>query len=310
MLDRTNFLSRAEAMMTLYTGGQYAEALSVTEQLARDFPEEEASTSLWRLCLLSRLGRTGGALAAMSQALERGLWWAESALRDDEDLAPLQGVPAYESMVAECKRRFSEAQVNARPELLVRLPAAQPPYPLLIALHGRLSSAARDQARWEPVLGMGWILAMPQSSQCGSPTAFSWDDAVRAREEIAAHYCKLAGQYPIDEQRIVLAGFSQGAVMSIQISLLGATPARGFIAVVPGRMALEGLEGLARSARTLRGYLVAGGRDPRKEVFTEIQSTLNRNGVPCEMEEHPEMAHDFPHDFERTIAKALKFLFA
>src|SRR5512144_2139016 len=172
MLDRRNFFSRAESMFALYTAGRYAEALTVTEQLAREFPEEDASTSYWRLCLLSRMDRTEQAVASMSQALQRGMWWGENALRDDPDLAPLQGLPAYETMVAECKRRYSEAQKNSRPELLVRTPGTKPPYPLLIALHGRMGSAGRDLVRWEPAVGMGWMLAMPQSSQCGSPTAF------------------------------------------------------------------------------------------------------------------------------------------
>ncbi len=310
MLDRSEFFSRADSMMALYTDGRYAEALSATDQLARDFPEEDAAISYWRLCLLSRLGKTGPALEGMSQALQRGMWWDEHALRDDEDLLPLQGLPAYETMVAECRRRRDEAQKNAKPELLVVLPKAQPPYPLLIALHGRMGSAGRDLVRWEPAVRMGWMLAMPQSSQCGSPTAFSWDDTARAREEIAGHYRRLAEQYPVDASRIVLGGFSQGAALSIQLAVRGPIPAHGFIAVVPGRTALDGLEGLVHSAPKLRGYLVAGGRDPRKEVFTQIRDLLNRNGVPCEKEEHPEMAHDFPHDFDRSIDKALKFLFA
>jgi predicted esterase len=310
MPDRRDFFSRAESMMALYRAGKYAEALNATEQLAREFPREEAATSLWRLCLLSRMGRADDALEAMSQALQRGQWWIESALRDDEDLKPMQGLPAYETMVAECKRRYTEAQKNARAELLVRLPATQPPYPLLIALHGRLGSAGGDLPRWEPIIAQGWMLAMPQSSQCGSPTAFTWDDTAKAREEVAAHYRGLVRQYPVDAERIVLGGFSQGAALSIQLALRGPIPARGFIAVVPGRWALDGLEGLARSARGLRGYLATGGQDPRNDVFAEIQSTLNRNGVPCEAEDHPEMAHDFPQAFDRTLDKALRFLFA
>ncbi len=310
MPQQRDFFDQAETMMGLYAEGNYDQALRLTEQLAVDFLGEDASTSYWRLCLLSRLGKTDQALESMSQALQRGLWWEERVLRDDDDLAAMQGLPAYETMVAECQRRRNEAQKHARPELLVMLPKAQPPYPLLIALHGRGSSAERDRRRWEPVVDKGWMLAMPQSSQCSSPTAFSWDDFALAREEIAAQYRKLAEQYPLDPSRIVLGGFSQGAALSIQLASRGPIPARGFLAVVPGRMALDGLEGLVHSAPKLRGYLVSGGRDPRKEVFSQIRDLLNRNGVPCEMEEHPEMGHAFPPDFNRSIDRALKFLFA
>ncbi len=310
MPQQTGFFEQAEAMMGLYAEGKYDQALRLAEQLAADFPQEAASTSLWRLCLLSRSGRTEQALRTMSQALQQGLWWEERVLRDDDDLAALQGLPAFETMVAECRRRRDEAQKSARPELVVALPQAQPPYPLLIALHGRGSSAGRDLRRWQPVLARGWMLAMPQSSQCSSPAAFSWDDAALAREQIAAQYRQLAEQYPLDAERLILGGFSQGAALAIQAALRGPIPARGFLAVVPGRNALDGLEGLVHSAPKLRGYLVSGGRDPRKEVFTQIHDLLNRNGIACEMEDHPAMGHAFPPDFERSIDKALRFLFA
>ncbi len=310
MSQQRDFFDQAEAMLGLYAEGKYDQALRLTQQLAVDFPEEAATTSLWQLCLLSRSGRTDEALRLMSQALQQGLWWEERLLRDDGDLTAMQGLPAYETMVAECKRRRDQAQKQARPGLLVRLPEVQPPYPLVIALHGRGSSPERDLRRWEPLVGRGCMLAMPQSSQCSSPGAFSWDDAALAREEIAGQYRALMESYPLDTGRILLGGFSQGAALAIQISLRGPIPARGFIAVVPGRIALAGLEGLVHSAPRLRGYLVTGGRDPRKEVFTQIHELLNRNGIPCELEDHPQMGHAFPPDFDRSLANALKFLFA
>ncbi len=310
MPQHSDFFEESEAMMSLYAEGRYDQALRLTEQLALDFPAEAPTTALWRLCLLSRTGRTEEALRLMSQSLQQGLGWEQRLLRDDDDLAAMQGLPAYETMVAECQRRRDQAQKQALPELLVRVPAAQPPYPLLIALHGRSSSAERDLHHWEPAVGKGWMLAMPQSSQCSAPGTFSWDDATLAREQIAAQYRTLVEQYPLDAERIVLGGFSQGAALAIQAALRGPIPARCFLAVVPGRIALEGLEGLVHSAPKLRGYLVTGGRDPRKEVFTHIHELLNRNGIPCEVEDHPAMGHAFPPDFDRSIDNALKFLFA
>ena len=59
-----------------------------------------------------------------------------------------------------------------------------------------------------------------------------------------------------------------------------------------------------------RGYLVVGGRDPRYQAFTQIHALLNQNGIPCEMEDHPDMGHEFPKDFEQSIIQAMKFLLA
>lgn len=309
MTDRMDFFRRSEVMMAFYAEGKYLDALNVTEQLAVEFPNEAATTSFWRVCLLSRVGKTDEALKAMSRAMDQMMWWSEAQLRADEDLAPLQGLPAFESMVTECQTRQAVAQKNSKPDELIRVPAKDSPYPLLIALHGRTSSPDRDFRYWETLTQMGWMLSMPQSSQLGSPNSFVWDDADRAREEIAAQYKQLLKKYPIDHERVVLAGFSQGAGVAIQVCLSGLIPARGFLAVVPGRNAIAGFHELLALKHDLHGYLIAGGRDPRYEMFTQIHALLNQNGIPCELEDHPEMGHAFPQNFERSIAKAIDFIF-
>ena len=105
MPQQRDFFDQADAMLGLYAEARYDQALRLAEQLALDFPREAASTTLWRICLLSRVGRTDEALRLMSQALQQGLWWEQRVLRDDDDLAALQGLPAYETMLAECQRR-------------------------------------------------------------------------------------------------------------------------------------------------------------------------------------------------------------
>jgi predicted esterase len=181
---------------------------------------------------------------------------------------------------------------------------------MLIALHGRGSSSDRNFLSWEPIIQMGWMLAMPQSSQLGSPNSFVWDDAALAKAEIANQYRQLLEEYPVDQKRVILAGFSQGAGLAIQICLQGLIPARGFLAVAPALRCVESLEDMMHVARGKRGYLVVGGRDRRYEMITQIHAFLNRNGIPCEMEEHPQMGHEFPQDFDQSIRRALRFLLA
>ncbi len=310
MTDHSDFFQRSEAMMAFYGEGRYLDALNAVEQLAAEFPAEAATTSFWRACLLSRAGKIDEALRAMTVAMDDGLWWSERQLRVDEDLAPLQGLSAFETMVAECRARQAAAQKDAKPEALIRLPEGNGPHPLLIALHARASSPKRDLRNWEPILKMGWMLAMPQSSQLGSPNSFVWDEAETTLAEIASLHRKLLAEYPIDAARVVLAGMSQGGALALQLCLRGLIPARGFLSVVPGRITAEELNELLPSARGKRGYLVVGGRDPRYESTIQIRALLNRNGIPCELEDHPEMGHAFPKNFERSIAKALEFLLA
>ncbi len=311
MAQRQDFFRRSEKMFSLYGAGNFKEALAVVDILAAEFPEETASTDFWRICLLSVLGETHSALEVMRKSIAAGMWWSVAQLRADSDLAALQGNPDFEHMLAVCQERHSAAQAGAQPGLLVREPHGAGPYPLLIALHGRSSSPEHDLARWETVLSSGWLLAMPQSSQLGSPNSYVWDDEEKGMTEIAGHYQSLLEKYPLDPARVILGGFSQGAALAMLLTLDGRIPAHGFLPVSPGGVMLEDLEALAKSAsaRRPRGYLIIGGHDFRYELLKSIHNTLTACEIPCLLEEHASMAHEFPPDFDRSLQRAFAFIF-
>lgn len=310
MTRRQDFFRRSEQMFRLYSASNFKEALVVAEALAAEFPEETASTDFWRICLLNVSGETQSALDAMQKSISAGMWWSETQLRVDTDLASLQGNAEFERMVTICQERQSAAHADAKPGLLVFEPQGEGPHPLLIALHGRSSSPEHDLARWESVVPDGWLLAMPQSSQLGSPNSYVWDDNEKSMSEIAIHYQSLLETYHIDTSRVVLGGFSQGAALALQLTLDGRIPARGFLAISLGGGNQENLEESAKSAskRGTRGYMVVGGRDFRFEMLKDIYNTLSACQIACVFEEHPSMAHEFPVDFDQTLQKAFAFL--
>ena len=91
-----------------------------------------------------------------------------------------------------------------------------------------------------------------------------------------------------------------------------AIKARGFVVVGPYLRDLEPLKPYLDTAAAsgLRGYIVMGLQEPPEgqEIMRKIHAFLNTHGVPCELEERPEIAHAFPADFGQSIEKALAFL--
>jgi predicted esterase len=298
-------------MMDCYGRGDYAAALAVTERLAADFPEQSARTDFWRICLLSRLQKTDEALQIFRSALERGMWWSEPTLRSDPDLEPLQGNPDFERLAAACRERHAAAQAESKPALIVREPAeAAKPYPALIALHPMGGTAEENLPYWKHACSKGWLVAAVQSSQLVWPGAYAWSDRDKGQEEVIGQFAGLCERYPVDRSRVIVGGMSQGGALAIRLALNGSLPAIGFLAVVPGRIeaALLAEWAAARREVPVRGYLVSGGKDPRHEFFHQVCETLQQHGIPCRMEEHPEMGHEFPPDFEKSLEKALNFL--
>ncbi|MEW6094290.1 MAG: hypothetical protein AB1531_10025 [Chloroflexota bacterium] len=311
MPNEREFFSRSQEMMDCYERGDYAAALAVTERLAAEFPAQSARTDFWRICLLTRLQRLDKALQVFRSALDGGMWWSEQTLRSDPDLEPLQGNPDFERLAVVCLERHAAAQADSKPALIVREPMqATKPYPALLSLHAMGSTAEENLPYWEHACAQGWLVAAVQSSQLVWPGAYAWSDRDKGQEEVVGQFAELCERYPIDRSRVIVGGMSQGGALAIRLTLNGSLPARGFLAVVPGRIegALLTEWAAARREVPVRGYLVFGGKDPRQDFFRQVCETLSQYGIPYRKEDHPEVGHEFPPDFERSLEKALNFL--
>lgn len=307
----TDFFERAQPIFDLYEQGKYADALRLADELAREYLDRAVNTSYWRLCLLAVSGQSEKALQVMEEALANGLWWSEERLRAEPDVKDLQGNPEFERLVAICAQRHDSAKGRSKPELLILEPETpkQAPYPLLMIFHGREGSAEREKRHWKSSQGLGWLTVLAQSSQVGSLDAYVWDDVELAYQEIRGHFKTLREKYALDASRIVLGGFSQGSAIAILSALRGDVPAIAFIAVAPGRLVnVDDLPALARSAagRGLHGVIVAGGKDPRFDMFSRISETLSNHGIPCRLESRPDLGHAYPSDFKEVLESALR----
>lgn len=303
--DIQEFFKKSEALFQYYQEGKYANALAVAEKLAAEYPERDGNTSYWRICLYAVTGQKERALRSFDDALKRGVWWAEERLRSDSDLASLQDDPEFERLVALSIEKHRQAR--AEPELFVYQPDGTGPFPLLIVLHARNSSAERDVPFWKSAVKQGWLLAMPQSSQPSSPLSFVWDDREKAVDEVTRHFDSLIEKYPIDRDKIVVSGFSQGAARAIELVMSERIKANGFIAVVPGTIDMNELNVWADSSQ-VKGVLISGGKDPRYEMFHQIKEVCEQKNIPLMFENYSEMAHDFPNDFEAVLQKGLEFI--
>lgn len=305
----TDFFERAQPVFDLYEQGNYAEALHVADALALEFPDRAVNTSYWRMCLLAVSGQKDKALQVMEKAVSNGLWWAEERLRADLDLRDLQGNTEFERLVSICAQRHDAAKGHAKPELVILEPDVSQQVPLLIIFHGRDGNAGREKHHWEMARDLGWLTVLAQSSQAGSLDAYVWDDVELGHREIREHFMTLQEEYSLDVGRIVLGGFSQGSGIAILAALRGDIPATAFIAVAPGRI-VDGddLPALAQAARGrgLHGVIVAGGKDPRFDMFTRISETLSEYGIPCRLESRPDLGHAYPSDFRELLETTLR----
>ncbi len=306
-----DFESLARRVFEVYEERRYEDALEIAEEAARRFPEEAVDTAYWIACLHSRLGDGDRAMETLRDAVRSGVWWSDSQLLSEEDLAPLRGRTEFAEIVKHCRRLKLDAETNSKPDFLYFEPDTTQEI-LLLTIHGRGSTAKAMADRWKAVtMKLGATLAVPQSTQMFSKGRFCWDDPNRMEKDVVAAHANILSLRRFQHNRTILAGYSQGANIAIYLSLRRVIPAGGFIAVSPGteRSDLNMKRLLDEGAgRELKGWIVAGEQDPRFAQTTQLHEMLVESGVSCEFIVHRDMGHDYPRDFGSALRSALDFI--
>ena len=193
------------------------------------------------------------------------------------------------------------------------------PVPVCMAFHGNDSSPQAHVEYWRPLTSLGWLVALPQSSRSGDePNTYMWNTPGQAEwnfQEVQNHFADLEQKYHIDMGRIVLAGFSMGGGMAIELVLGGHIPASGFIVVAPyvPYKYVDPQSNYADfvHARGQRGYCIVGEEDSfAVEGASALASRLPAVGISCQVESHPGLEHDYPVHFEQSVRRAIEFVTA
>ncbi|HEX7002902.1 MAG TPA: hypothetical protein VF168_01785 [Trueperaceae bacterium] len=303
------FQELRQELFRLYEGRRYAEATELLRSGLEDHPTELPRITFWLACLECRAGRPSAALVTLSAYLSSGGWMSPLHLRNDDDLEPLRGDPAFERIVAECETRLEAEKGRIQPKLLLELPAASSDAvpPLLMALHMMGGTAEESLYRWRPAVDKGMMLAAPQGSELVGPDAYAWNE--RAAAELRTHLGFIEREVHYDPGRLILAGASQGARMAVQFACQRAVPSTAFIALV-GAPAPERIEPHLEAAlgAGLRGVFITGELDPARKGIEATYSLLQQAGVPVQLEVVPGLGHDYPANLAALLGEALTFL--
>ena len=291
--------------------GDYAQALDLADRTAPLFPPHaQRIVYYWRFRLAALLGQKEKALQLLNEALNIGYWYV--GLDEDADFALLQGDPTFIQVVTTSVARRAAAIANAQ-QLITTLPPQQgtPPYPLLLAFHGNNSTVAEFQRHWHAAAEQGWLVGLPQSSQAYGPDAFSWLDWEWSLQEGQQAYDRLCTDYPVDRQRVVLAGFSMGAGLAAFLGASGKVDITGMILVAPFVSDVQNLipHLETRPRHNLRVFLVASERDEYcRSIAVQMADLFPQYGIPCKLKVYPDLGHSFPPPFEQELTEALAFI--
>ena len=132
---------------------------------------------------------------------------------------------------------------------VLRIPSGKPDsaeLPLVFVLHGR-GADANDLADLAPMIDHGYRFILPNAPKPFEPSpgmtfGFTWFDGwppekssiVHSRDLLLQFIDEMVTQYPTPPGKIVLCGFSQGALMSIDVGFRTRQKLAGIVAMSGG----------------------------------------------------------------------------
>ncbi|MFO7733964.1 MAG: tetratricopeptide repeat protein [Candidatus Aminicenantes bacterium] len=313
--DQKDFATYAEMrghLGNLFKEKRYEEAAALLESVLDKFPDNiVANTCNLALARLYQ-GDAGKALRALEEGHRRGIFYGLWDF-DAKLWAPVKGLPGFDAFLKENQARIAGAQEKASMTIEVATPEGFDPskkYPLFIALHGGGESLSDFMPSWtSPRLRREFITAYVQSSQVATMRGFHWQDIGITRKDLLAAYTQILRTYPVDDDRVIIGGFSSGGFGSLVAALKGFFPVRGFVVLcpeVPAAVSDEDIQ--AARARGLRGTLLTTEADNRVDPQRSLVGRLEKAGLGVRSHVTPAIGHWYPEDFESLLDQALGFV--
>ena len=207
---------------------------------------------------------------------------------------------------------------------VLNVPSSKPDdaeLPLVIVMHGR-GADDNDLADLAPMIDDGYRFVFPNAPKKFEPMpgysfGYSWfdgwppegDSIVPSREKLLALIDELVERYPTPEGKLVVAGFSQGALMAIDAGFRTKQKVAGIV-VMSGAVYEADMPDL-RAQKELPVLLIHGTQDDMVPVINarRTRHILEEHGVMPEYHELPMGHHVTPEsmlvvrEFLRRVLK-------
>lgn len=292
-------LRTTSALTTLFVEGDLDGALAVLDEMVTAYPDRRHNHAYLRTMVLTLLGRTEEAVAAVRATVETGGWWSRERL-SDPDLEALAAEPGYLDAVATMLARSDQALARAASATAtVREYAGVEPRAAVVALHMYGVSAEETVGIWAEVPRVTSFV--PESTYLNADGAPGWDDPGLARRDVTVAVERARAAAP--DLPLLLAGGSQGAVTAMSLAAEGAFPdCRGVIAVV-GACTPEALSGVGVPV-----FSIGGQADPMTLAGQRTaHDALAAAGVTAELVEIADLPHIYPPDWATWADRAVDF---
>ena len=266
------------------------------------------------LAITARLGQTNQVMDLLENYLDTSHWFSTWFLQRIPELKQLESLPRYQRIIQSIDEKEAQYWQDKSIKPIIQVPhVAQPPYPLLIAIHGNGFNAIHSSDHWSCAVESGWLVFHPLAKRLAGRGSHWWVSHEENHAIIEQQAQEYIFQYPIDYSRVILSGFSKGGEVAMVLTLRGWLGAKGFITVgAGGYFHLKPelwLPLLESPPRGLRGVAMYSPYDlERADGENQTLKMLQAAEIQCEQWKYSGEGHVFPEDFPVYFQKAVDFV--
>jgi predicted esterase len=306
----------AEAFHSAYQAKDWSRAIEVGLKLVELAGNN--STHQYNLaCAYALNGDADEAAKWLGKAGENGfsqLWLFET----DADLNSVREHAGYQAALAAVGRNHQQAvaklkqKFERQPPLVFLPPRHDPaqPTPLLLLLHGYGGWAREIAVQWRPVAARaGMMLVVPQAVRPVAGTrGYNWGSVDEADTLVQLTLESVKEEFKIDEKRLVITGFSQGAWIAHAVAVRHPQQFCGVIPIAGPYVPDLDAPPKANGAVVPRVYFMCGARDRVLDDMRRAARDFGLAGYDVEFRIYPGVAHAFPRNRDEELRKALRFV--
>jgi predicted esterase len=309
MVDPVEYEQLRGQVFTSYQQGDYPHTLRLALESVGRFPEHRAEATFWVACMHSLLGDPDGAVHVLQDALQAGMWWAPTRLRDPDLDAARESVE-FAALSSESERIWSEACSDIEP--IVRLHIqGESSGRLLVVLHGWTAHDDDMEPLWASAAETGLTVAYVRSSQpdTSDRTRFYWGDAEHTSQDVAKAIEMARDRLGQVQHSVLLGGFSAGGRFALELAFRG-EPVDIQAAITVGAALPRDVrqfpvaEGAARGVRV---WLLVGEEDRFREANESLAAALRERHLTSRLTLVPGLGHDLPKDLPQQLHLAIPF---
>lgn len=273
----------------------YAEAYRFLLDAYEQNPGGYGPQTLYFLaCLAGGANMPEAALAWMRTAIEKNGWWYRPEVLEDDDLALLNGNPAFLALKSVSDSRYEKAVAETKAVFSWKEKKAEN---LLLAVHGNTQNRQIAESDWRPVLTQNaqWQLETVQSGEPDGFGTYRWSYDRRSCLPVAEAMEKIQSA---GYKKILCGGFSAGCDMLLRAVLLPSARCDVLVLQSPWLPVLQdSAEELMRAVRQkeIALKIFCGAQDEDcLPMARQLYALAGREGVRATMTTQESSRHQFP----------------